>query len=103
MSEQPESGHGQTAHPSTATYLVIAAILTVITVVEVGVFYVPAFQPILAPTLLVLSAVKFALVVMFYMHLKFDHSLFRAVFILPLLIAAAVIIALLFLFRVLGA
>ncbi len=75
--------------------------LTVITLVEVGVFYVPAFEGVLAPVLLVLSGFKFALVVMFYMHLKTDHDVFRAVFAAPLLIATSVIIALLFLFGVL--
>jgi cytochrome c oxidase subunit 4 len=88
-------------HPSSGTYIAIGAILTIITLVEVGVFYVPAFKPVLAPVLLVLSAAKFLLVVMFYMHLKFDHRLFTLVFVLPLIIATAVIIALLFLFGVL--
>ena len=68
------------------------------TLVEVGIFYVPAFEPILAPVLLVLSAAKFALVVMFYMHLKGDHKLFTVIFTVPLLIAMAVAVALLFLF-----
>jgi len=97
MSEQAQ--HEQ-AHATTGTYLRVAAILVMITLIEVGVFYVPAFQGVLVPLLLVLSAVKFALVVMFYMHLKFDHPLFRMVFTLPLLIAAAVILALLFLYGV---
>ena len=88
----------EAAHPSTGTYLAIAGVLTVITLVEVGVFYVPAFQSVLAPVLLVLSGTKFALVVMFYMHLKTDHKLFTAIFTVPLLIAIAVIVALLFLF-----
>ena len=88
----------QNAHPSTGTYLAVAGVLTVITLVEVGVFYVPAFQSVLAPVLLALSGTKFALVVMFYMHLKSDHRLFTAVFTLPLLIAVGVIVALMFLF-----
>jgi cytochrome c oxidase subunit 4 len=92
----------QQAHPTTGTYVAVAAVLTVITLVEVGVFYVPAFQGVLAPLLLVLSATKFALVVMFYMHLKKDNPLFTAIFTLPLLIALAVIVALLFLFGVLA-
>jgi cytochrome c oxidase subunit 4 len=99
MSDHSNEHVGQ-AHASTTTYLVVAAILTVFTIIEVGVFYVPAMQPILAPTLLILSATKFTLVVGFYMHLKYDHTLFRAVFVLPLVIATAVIIGLLFLFRV---
>ncbi|KPJ89934.1 MAG: hypothetical protein AMS18_11935 [Gemmatimonas sp. SG8_17] len=97
MTENAQSAE-HNAHPSTGTYLAIAGVLTVITLVEVGVFYVPAFQSILAPVLLILSGTKFALVVMFYMHLKSDHRLFTAVFTLPLLIAIAVIVALLFLF-----
>lgn len=103
MTAHPEpTVHGEAhGHPTTGVYLAVAAVLTVITLVEVGVFYVPAFQPVLAPVLLVLSATKFALVVMFYMHLKSDHRLFTLVFSLPLLIALSVVVALLFLFGVL--
>jgi len=86
------------AHASTGTYLRVAAILAVVTLIEVGVFYVPAFQGVLVPALLVLSAFKFALVVLFYMHLKFDSRLFAFLFSGPLLLALAVMIGLLFLF-----
>ena len=47
------------------------------------------------PLLLLLSAAKFALVAMFYMHLKQDSKLFSGVFVFPLIIAAFIIIALL--------
>ena len=62
-----------------------------------------AFQSIVAsklfvPSLLIMSAVKFYIVVMFYMHLKYDHKLFRALFTGPLIIAGLTGIALLFLF-----
>jgi cytochrome c oxidase subunit 4 len=100
MTEHSDVQHAPEAHASTRTYLVIAAILTVITIVEVGVFYIPALHAILPPTLLILSAAKFALVVGFYMHLRYDHNLFRAVFMAPLVIAVSVIVGLLFLFRV---
>lgn len=86
------------AHASTGTYLRVAAILAVVTLIEVGVFYVPAFQGVLVPALLVLSAFKFALVVLFYMHLKFDSRLFAFLFSGPLLLALGVMIGLLFLF-----
>lgn len=85
-------------HATTGTYLRVAAILVIVTLIEVGVFYVPAFQPALVPTLLVLSALKFALVVMFYMHLKFDNRFFTFLFGGPLLLAVGVMIGLLFLF-----
>ena len=46
------------------------------------------------PVLLFLSAIKFALVAMYYMHLKNDSRLFSGVFVFPLLIASVVILAL---------
>ncbi len=98
MSEQLE--HDERAHPGVATYLTVAGVLLIITLVEVGVFYIPAFQRILAPILLILSGAKFGLVVLFYMHLKSDHRLFTMIFAIPLLIAIAVAVALLFLFGV---
>ena len=79
--------HKESSHPGVGTYLTVAGVLTVITLVEVGIFYVPAFARFLAPVLLVLSGAKFALVVMFYMHLKADHKLFTAIFTIPLMIA----------------
>ena len=50
------------------------------------------------PTLLILSAIKFTIVVMFYMHLKYDAKLFRALFVGPLTMACFTIVGLLFLF-----
>jgi cytochrome c oxidase subunit 4 len=78
----------------------VALILSVITVVEVWVYYVPSFvaSRLFVPVLLTMSAVKFAIVVMFYMHLKYDHKLFRALFTGPLIIAILTMVILLFLF-----
>ena len=96
MTHTPEtSEHG---HPTAGTYVRVFGILFVVTLIEVGVFYVPAFKPVLAPVLLSLSALKFALVVMYYMHLKQDSKFFTLVFGGPLLLAAAVMLGLLFLF-----
>ena len=89
-------------HPTAGTYLRVAAVLAVLTVIEVGVFYVPAFKPLLAPVLLVLSAIKFAIVVMFYMHLKMDSRFFTLLFGGPLLLASGMILGLLFLFGVMA-
>jgi cytochrome c oxidase subunit 4 len=86
-------------HPSWKQYRWVALILGIITVVEVWVYYTPFRQsPMFAPVLLIMSAVKFATVVAFYMHLKYDHKLFRALFIGPLIIAMSILTALLFLF-----
>jgi cytochrome c oxidase subunit 4 len=83
-------------HPNTRVYLAIAAILTGITVVEVAIFYIPAIADTaaLAPILIVLSACKFALVVMFYMHLKPDRKLYTLIFTAPLVLATVVVLAL---------
>jgi cytochrome c oxidase subunit 4 len=88
------------AHPTWQTYKWVALILTVITIVEVWVYYIPAFvaSRLFVPSLLIMSAVKFAIVVLFYMHLKYDHKLFRALFTGPLMIAMLTIVALMFLF-----
>jgi cytochrome c oxidase subunit IV len=98
MAEHQAEHAAHQAHATTGTYLRIAAVLVMITLVEVGVFYVPAFQGVLVPVLLVLSAIKFALVVMFYMHLKFDNKFFSLLFGGPLLLGLLVVISLLFLF-----
>lgn len=88
------------AHPTWSTYWKVALILTVITAVEVWIYYIPAFvaSRLFVPSLLIMSAVKFGIVVLFYMHIKYDHKLFRALFVGPLMIAACTLLALLFLF-----
>ena len=48
--------HAEHAHPSNRTYILVAAILGVITAVEDEVFYLDALKPVLVPILLVLSA-----------------------------------------------
>ena len=91
-------------HPTWKTYKWVALWLTLITIVEVWAYYVPALVASRAfvPALLIMSAVKFVIVVMFYMHLKYDHKLFKALFTGPLIIAVLTIVALLFLFGSIG-
>ncbi len=89
---------GEKPHPGPGQYLKIGAILGVITAVEVALVYIAAVRSVLPPILIILSATKFALVAMFYMHLKFDNRLFSAVFVFGLLIAASIMVTLLALF-----
>lgn len=88
------------AHPTWSTYWKVALILTVITAAEVWVYYIPSFVASRAfvPCLLAMSALKFAIVVLFYMHIKYDHKLFRALFVGPLIVAMLTLLALMFLF-----
>ncbi len=91
-------------HPSAGAraYLAIAAFLVLLTAMEVSVFYIPALKGILVPLLVFLALAKFALVAMFYMHLRFDHRWFSYLFVAPLVIATGLGIALLWLFHVFG-
>jgi len=104
MADTTAAAHGHDEahahHPTPGTYVKIGLFLTVITIVEVWAYYIPSLvaSRIFVPSLLIMSAVKFATVVMFYMHLKYDHKLFRALFTGPLLVAIATVIGLMFLF-----
>jgi cytochrome c oxidase subunit 4 len=81
-------------HATVRTYVTVAVVLTLITVIEVAATYVQTLTPILVPTLLVLSAAKFALVVLFFMHLRYDSRVLSALFVGPVLIAVATVLAL---------
>jgi len=87
-----------TQHPPVRTYLLVAAVLAVVTAVEISVYYITVLSRFLAPLLIVLSAAKFSLVVMFFMHLRSDHRAFTGLFVGPLLIAIAISLALMALF-----
>ena len=91
--------HAEHFHPTWKQYKWVALILFLITIVEVWAYYIPSLvaSPIFVPALLIMSAAKFIIVVAFYMHLKYDHKLFRALFTGPLIIAMATLIGLLFL------
>ena len=86
-------------HPTWSTYWKVALVLTVITIIEVWVYYTPFVESrLFVPALLIMSAAKFAIVVMYYMHLKYDHRLFRSLFTGPFIIAALTLVSLMFLF-----
>jgi cytochrome c oxidase subunit IV len=104
----PDGGHGSRGsgrggHASPAFYWTIGGILTVITAVEVAIFYIPALESVLVPSLLLLSAGKFLLVVMFFMHLKFDSRIFSGVFMAGMALAMFMTVALVVLYHVLPA
>ena len=82
-------------HASVATYVRVALILTAVTALEIGVIYIRFLTPIIVPLLLVMAAAKFTLVVMFFMHLRYDPRSLSALFVGPLLIATLLALALL--------
>ena len=106
----PRVVHKERAHPTAALYLKVAVVLFVLTGLEVYAFEVsrkgePAalaavVSPLIIPILVILSAAKFALVAMFYMHLKQDAKIFSGLFVFPLIIAVALVLGLIMLFSV---
>jgi cytochrome c oxidase subunit 4 len=80
-------------HAGVGTYVKVAAILTIITALEFAVIYIRALTPILVPLLLVMSAAKFALVVLFFMHLRYDSRILAFLFTGPLVIAIGIVVA----------
>lgn len=83
-----------TEHASIGTYLKVAAILCVVTALEFAVIYIRQLTPILTPLLITMSIGKFALVVMYFMHLRYDSRSLTFLFVAPLLLATGLAIAL---------
>ncbi len=92
----------QPHHPGAGIYLIVALFLCVLTAMEITVFYVPALKTVIVPVLLVLAAAKFALIAMFFMHLKYDSWTLSGIFIFPLFIAAFMLASLMMLFAYLA-
>ena len=89
---------GETTHPTPLMYVTVAMTLSAITALEVGIFYITQLGHGIIPILVILSGAKFALVAMFYMHLKYDHRLFSTFFVGGLALAGAVVFTLMVLF-----
>ncbi len=78
-------------------YVIIGIILTIITATELWVSYSP-LGGVKIPILILLSAVKFATVVAYFMHLRFDNAALTRFFIFGLALASALLIALISVF-----
>jgi cytochrome c oxidase subunit 4 len=90
------------SHPSAKEYVRIGLILGVLTGLEVTASYLDVSGAILIPTLYVLSVIKFLLVVMWFMHLKFDDRRYARFFVMGLAGAATLYLIVLITFRVFG-
>ena len=85
-------------HPGWKTYAVIAFILTTVTLLEVWIFLLKWPREVTAPSLVLLSTLKFVLVAMYYMHLKFDHWIFRRILLAGVVLVFSVFLWLLSLY-----
>jgi cytochrome c oxidase subunit 4 len=100
--EEYAAGSGvEHEHPGAGEYVRIAVILAVITAAEVAIYYIGSLNKhALTVMLLVLSACKFALVALFFMHLKFDNRIFSTFFVAGLVMTGLAFVAVLAMFRV---
>ena len=87
-------------HGTPAFYAIVGLILAVITLVEFLIFYVESLGVLLIPIMLILSLMKFVIVVAFFMHLRFDNKLFTYLFFAGFILAAVIAVALLILLAI---
>jgi cytochrome c oxidase subunit IV len=92
-------GSGAHAHPSAKEYVRIFLVLVALTSIEVGAWYAHLGKWLI-PTLFVLATTKFALVVLWFMHLKFDDRRFSRFFMMGLAGAVTLYLIVLMTFRV---
>ena len=88
-------------HPSDWAYVKIAAVLAVVTALEVSTYFssVVDWGDALIPSLMFMMVLKFYLVATWFMHLKFDDPLFSKMFVGGLILAVGVYIATLTIFE----
>jgi cytochrome c oxidase subunit 4 len=92
----------QRAHPEPRQYVMIAVILVVITGLEVATSYLEGDvnSNLLIAALGVMAAVKFFLVVAWFMHLRTDSKILRRFFLLGLIAAPILYTIVLLMFHV---
>jgi cytochrome c oxidase subunit 4 len=77
----------QHTHPPDSEYVFVALFLAIVTGAEVALYYIDLGFLTNAILLSIMMIVKFATVVMFFMHLRFDSKIFRYFFITGLVFA----------------
>lgn len=75
---------GQARHISPRTYVIVFGWLAVLTVLEVLTAAVGLDESIRVPVLIVIAIIKALLVVLFYMHLRYDSKWYWVTLIVPL-------------------
>lgn len=80
-----------TEHKHASPRVVFAALL-VMTMIEIATAFIPGLpRGFTFPFLLSLSLVKFALVALYYMHLRYEKPLYGFIFIVPTLLGLLLI------------
>jgi cytochrome c oxidase subunit IV len=80
-------------------YIQLAVVLAIITALEVYASYADWLGPAFIPSLIIMMIIKFAAVVLFFMHLKFDSQIFGWLFYAGLGLAIFVYVGMLLTFH----
>jgi cytochrome c oxidase subunit IV len=86
-------------HPSAKEYVRIGMILVVLTVIEVWISYSELPHGLMIGLLFSFALVKFALVVLWFMHLRFDDARYSRFFIMGFAGACILFLVVLLLFK----
>lgn len=99
--KQYNAGQAEHHGPTTRTYVTVALVLFLITVIEITASFMtraglPEWSQIV--TLLILATIKGSLVLLFFMHLRFDSRWFSFLFSSAMVLAVFCIVTFIILF-----
>ncbi|HVE90688.1 MAG TPA: cytochrome C oxidase subunit IV family protein [Actinomycetota bacterium] len=79
------------AHPGPGEYVKVALVLAVVTAAEVGLYYLKTLpESVVVGLLMLFMVVKFVLVALWFMHLRFDSPIFKRLFYTGIVLAIAI-------------
>lgn len=88
MSSETAAAHSaskpHTAHPTPRKYVIVFAWLAVLTVIEVAVAAVSMPEAIKIGILVTIAVIKALLVVLYFMHLRYDSLWYWVILIVPM-------------------
>ncbi|MBM4457706.1 MAG: hypothetical protein FJ011_08085 [Chloroflexi bacterium] len=71
-------------------YLLVFVFLAAVTALEVAITYIPGVP--LAPVLVALSLAKASAVLLYFMHLRFDHWWYAVIFLVPFVLVIPLVL-----------
>ncbi len=83
------------AHGDTSLYMRIFVWLTVLTVLEIGIVFMPIAKLVINMSLVILAVVKASMVAMYFMHLRLERRALAWVALTPLILGAFLVFMLL--------
>lgn len=90
-------------HPTDKTFIKVAIFLAVLTALETSTYWWPeSIHTISMATLLILMAIKFFVIVSWFMHLRFDSKWFSLLFYIGIVLAVGCYMVALLTFRFFG-